>query len=136
MELSMRYKSAIAFFLALVWTVATVLQADTEAAVVPDELIYTVTEDVTSNAAVFGGGVIPHKMVNLLAQMPGEVDYIAGQEGDPFKAGADLVILDKDSLLAKRQAAVAGINNARAGLGNAYMQYRRELLTPNSQAKS
>ena len=132
----MRYKSTLVFLLAAIWTVATVTQADSEEAVVPEELIYEVVEDATSNAAVFGGGVIPHKMVNLLAQMPGEVDYIAGEEGDPFKTGTDLVILDKDSLLAKRQAAIAGINSARAGLGNAYMQYRRELLTPNSQANS
>jgi len=110
------------------------LQADE--ATVPQDLIYVVEEDTSGNAAVFGGGVIPHKMVKLLAQMPGEVDYIAGEEGDAFKKGAQLVKLDADSLLAKRQAAEAGLNSARAGLGNAYVQYRRELLTPNSQANA
>jgi multidrug efflux pump subunit AcrA (membrane-fusion protein) len=103
---------------------------------IPEDLIFTVEEDTSSNAAVFGGGVIPHKMVKLIAQMPGEVDYIAGEEGDAFKNGAQLVKLDADSLLAKRQAAEAGLNSARAGLGNAYVQYRREQLTPNSQANS
>ena len=115
---------------------ATYMQAQSQDAVVPEDQIYTVVEDNYSNASVFGGGVIPFKMVNLLAQMPGEVDFIAGQEGDAFKAGSDLVSLDKDSLLAKRQAALAGLNSARAGLGNAYVQYRREVLTPNSQANS
>ena len=115
---------------------ATSMQAQMQDAVVPEDQIYTVVEDNYSNASVFGGGVIPFKMVNLLAQMPGEVDFIAGQEGDAFKAGSDLVSLDKDSLLAKRQAALAGLNSARAGLGNAYVQYRREVLTPNSQANS
>ncbi|MCW8963186.1 MAG: efflux RND transporter periplasmic adaptor subunit [Gammaproteobacteria bacterium] len=107
-----------------------------EEATVPNDLIYIVEEDKTGNSAVFGGGVIPHKMVKLLAQMPGEVDFIAGEEGDAFKTGSQLVRLDADSLLAKRQAAEAGLNSARAGLGNAYVQYRRELLTPNSQANS
>ena len=75
----MRYKSGILLssFL-LVWAIATVTQAEAEEAVVPDDLIYTVVEDNASNAAVFGGGVIPHKMVKLLAQMPGEVEYMAG----------------------------------------------------------
>lgn len=133
----MRYKSGllISSFL-LVWAIATVTQAEAEEAVVPDDLIYTVVEDNTSNAAVFGGGVIPHKMVKLLAQMPGEVEYIAGEEGDSFNPGDYLVKLDAASLLAKRQAALAGLNSAKAGLGNAYVQYRREVLTPNSQANS
>ena len=107
-----------------------------EDAKVPADMIFTVVEDKTGNALVFGGGVIPHKMVNLLAQMPGEVNFIAGEEGDAFKTGAQLVMLDADSLLAKRQAAEAGLNSARAGLGNAYVQYRREMLTPNSQANA
>ena len=107
-----------------------------EETLVPQDLIYIVEEDTSGNAAVFGGGVIPHKMVKLMARMPGEVEYIAGQEGDAFKAGAALVKLDTDSLLAKRQAATAGLSSARAGLGNAYMQYRRELLSPNAQANT
>ncbi|HHJ18873.1 MAG TPA: efflux RND transporter periplasmic adaptor subunit [Gammaproteobacteria bacterium] len=103
---------------------------------IPDEQIYTVQGGTTSNVAVLGGSVIPIKMVKLISQMPGEVKYIAGEEGDHFKAGTPLVGLDTTALMEKRKAAVAGLNSANAGLANAQVQYRREVLTPNSQSNA
>ena len=103
---------------------------------IPEENIYVVAREADTNAAVLGGTVIPHKMVKLLAQIPGEVEFIAGQEGDAFPAGTGLVGLDTSAMLAKRQAALAGLNSARAGLGNAEVQYRREVLTPNAQSNA
>ena len=103
---------------------------------VPDALIYTIPGSTTSNATVLGGTVLPHKMVNLIAQMPGDVKHIAGEEGDTFEAGTRLVILDETALMEKRRAAIAGYNSARAGLANAQVMYQRELLSPNTQANS
>lgn len=103
---------------------------------IPDQNIYVVSREKDTNAAVLGGTVIPYKMVNLTAQMPGDVEYIAGEEGDAFSAGTRLVSLDISGLLAKRQSALAGLNSARAALANAEVQYQREVLTPNSQGNS
>lgn len=103
---------------------------------VPDNEIYTVSANATSNTAVLGGTVMPIKMVNLIAQMPGEVKYIAGEEGDSFDIGSTLVSLDRSALLEKRKAAVAGLRSAQAGLANAQVQYTREAKSPNSMGNS
>ena len=103
---------------------------------VPEHLVYTVKANTSSNASIIGGSVMPIKMVNLIAQMPGEVTYIAGQEGDSFNAGSVLVGLDTSALMEKRRAAVAGFNSAKAGLANAQMQYQREALSPNAMSNS
>ena len=86
---------------------------------VPQELIYTIPGSTTTNVAILGGTVLPHKMVNLIAQMPGEVKYISGEEGDRFEPGTRLVVLDEAALMEKRRAAVAAYNSARAGPANA-----------------
>jgi len=103
---------------------------------IPEQQIYLVSRAQNTNAAVLGGTVIPYKVVNLTAQIPGEVEFIAGEEGDAFAAGSRLVSLDISSMLAKRQSALAGLNSARAALGNAEVQYQREILTPNSQGNT
>lgn len=101
---------------------------------VPEQQIFKVQAVEAGGHAVIGGFVVPHKMVTLLAQMPGEVEFVGGEEGDAFTAGEKLAALDIDALLAKRRAAEAGLRSARAGVGNAMVQYNREVLTPNSQA--
>ncbi|MBT3205098.1 MAG: efflux RND transporter periplasmic adaptor subunit [Gammaproteobacteria bacterium] len=103
---------------------------------VPDNKIYTVSANTTSNSAVLGGTVLPIKMVNLIAQMPGEVKFIAGEEGDRFEMGTTLVGLDRATLLEKRRAAVAGLRSAQAGLSNAQVQYTREKESPNAMGNS
>lgn len=112
------------------------ITGSTTANLVPHDQIFTVIGSTTSNASVLGGTVLPIKMVNLIAQMPGEVKYIAGEEGDAFPAGTTLVGLDRSTLLEKRRAAVAGLNSANAGLANAQVQYKREMLSPNSQSNA
>jgi len=103
---------------------------------VPEDQIYVIPGGQNSSTAILGGGVIPHKMVNLIAQMPGDVKFIAGEEGDFFPAGTRLVVQDEAALLEKRKAAVAGYEMARAGLSNAQVMYQREVLSPNTQANS
>ena len=83
-----------------------------------------------------GGTVMPEKIVTLSAQMPGDVKFVAGAEGDAFKKGDRLVELDTTALRAKRLQAEAQRVSADAGFRNAIVQYNRELLNPNAQAQS
>jgi multidrug efflux pump subunit AcrA (membrane-fusion protein) len=100
----------------------------------PSYQTITVTSSAVGGSIVLGGSVLPVKTVNLSAQMPGDVKYIAGQEGDQFKEGDLLVSLDTAALLAKREQALTQLSSAEAGFRNAQIQYQREILSPNSQA--
>ncbi len=79
---------------------------------------------------ILGGSVIPLKEVTLAAQMPGRVVTIAGEEGDEFKAGAELVRINDDDLQAKKQAAEAHLSSSQNAMQNAQVQYNRELWNP------
>jgi len=82
------------------------------------------------------GTVIPFKEVTLSAQIPGEIKYLAGREGDSFKAGDVLVAVDDENIRAKRRAAVASLMAAQSGFRNARIQYNRELLSPKTGKSS
>lgn len=86
------------------------------------------------HTATVGGTVIPYKEVNLNAQIPGQVTYIAGAEGDSFGSGAVLVQIDDSQIQAQRRAALADIANAEAAARNAQVQYSRELWSPRSNS--
>lgn len=111
-------------------------ESDNAANTIPDDQIVTVLANSSSSSTILGGTILPIKMVNLIAQMPGEVKFIAGEEGDAFKTGTSLVGLDQSTLIEKRRAALAGLNSARAGLANAKVQYKRESESPNSMSNS
>ncbi len=83
-----------------------------------------------------GGSVVPEQVVNLTAQMPGDVAFIAGQEGDAFHQGDVLVTLDTKALLAKREQVLSQIASADAGYRNALVQYQNERANPNGQSNS
>lgn len=80
-----------------------------------------------------GGSVIPYKEVTLSAQMPGRVEFLAGNEGDTFESGVLLVTISDEDLLAKRKSAVASYDQAVAALQNSQVQYNRELWSPQSE---
>lgn len=80
-----------------------------------------------------GGSVIPYKEVTLSAQMPGRIEFLAGTEGDSFEAGALLLTISDESLLAKRKSALAQYDQAVAGLQNSQVQYNRELWSPQTE---
>lgn len=77
-----------------------------------------------------GGTVVPLEEITFTAQMPGNVEMIAGNEGDFFKRGSTLATLDESALRAQRQAAIAAITNAQAAVRNAEVQYQREREDP------
>lgn len=78
------------------------------------------------------GTVVPFKEVTLSAQIPGEIKYIAGTEGDSFKEGTVLVAIDDEDIRAKRRAAVASMMAAQSAMQNAQVQFNRELLSPQT----
>jgi len=80
-----------------------------------------------------GGSVVPYKEVTLSAQMPGRVEYLAGDAGDSFETSALLVTISDENLLAKRKSAVAQYDQAVAALQNSQVQYNRELWSPQSE---
>ena len=79
---------------------------------------------------IMGGSVIPLKEVTLAAQMAGRVVNIAGEEGDEFTAGTELVKINDDDLQAKKQAAEAQLASSQNAMQNAQVQYNRELWNP------
>jgi len=79
---------------------------------------------------ILGGSVIPLKEVTLAAQMPGRVVNIAGEAGEQFTAGTELVKINDDDLQAKKVAAEAQLAAAQNSLQNAQVQYNRELWNP------
>ncbi len=82
------------------------------------------------NSITLGGSVVPYKEVTLSAQIPGQVKFVAGQEGDSFKSGEKLVTIDDDDLQAQRRSGVAAILAAQAALNNANVQYSTEMINP------
>jgi len=90
----------------------------------------TVSLQQQGHTITVGGTVVPYKEVTLAAQIPGEIDFVAGAEGDNFTAEAVLVAVDDENLQAKRRAATAAIYSAEAALRNSQVQYSRELVSP------
>ena len=80
---------------------------------------------------ILGGTVIPLKEVTLSAQIPGIVQTIAGEEGDSFTAGTELVTINDDELQAKKRSAEAQLSAAYTAMQNAQVQYTRELWNPS-----
>jgi multidrug efflux pump subunit AcrA (membrane-fusion protein) len=110
---------------------------DLERAVpVAEREVITVEAQHAGGVIVLGGTVMPETIVNLSAQMPGDVEFVAGSEGDAFVRGDRLVALDTTALRAKRRQAEAQLASADAGHRNALVQYGREVVSPHGQADS
>ncbi|MDH3526346.1 MAG: efflux RND transporter periplasmic adaptor subunit [Gammaproteobacteria bacterium] len=94
------------------------------------DTVITVPSIPVGGSVSLGGTVVPYKDVTFSAQIPGRVESIAGEEGDSFEAGAELIAINVDDLLAQRRAAWANLANAEAALRNAGVQYSREWISP------
>jgi multidrug efflux pump subunit AcrA (membrane-fusion protein) len=90
------------------------------------------TVQSTGNFATVAGSVVPYSEVILSAQVPGQVNFVAGREGDAFTAGQTLVTINDDELQARRRAALANMTSADAALRDAHVQYSRELYSPKT----
>ncbi len=91
-----------------------------------------VTVDRTGHLTTVGGTVVPYKEVTLTAQIPGQVEKVAGREGDPARSGQVMVAINDDALQANKRAAEAQLISAEAALRNAHVQYSRELWSPQT----
>ncbi len=96
--------------------------------------LHSVKREQVSVHIAIAGTVSARKSVQLTAQIPGRIQYIAGQEGDRFNQGDLLVQIDDSALRAKLDAAVASRDSALAAMRNANMQLNRELRSPQSRA--
>ncbi len=117
--------SRIKFSLSLSLTLLTGWSAQVQA-----DNIVTVGVAPHGGYVILGGSVVPLKEVTLSAQTPGRVVSIAGEEGDEFSAGTELVKINDDNLRAKKSAAEAQLNSAQNAMQNAQVQYNRELWNP------
>ena len=100
-----------------------------QAAVVP------VGSSKTGAHVVLGGTVVPYREVTLTAQLPGRVEYIAGEAGDWFDEGQVLVALEHDDVLAQRRQAIANLYGAQAGIADAQVGYTKEYWMPQAYKK-
>jgi len=101
-----------------------------------DYVTAPVSIEKSGNMAMVSGTVVPFKEVVLSAQIPGEVKFLAGHEGDKFKADTVLVTIDDAQIQAQRRAAVAVMMSADASLRNAHVQYSKEIWSPQSGRNS
>ncbi len=95
--------------------------------------VVTVGRRQAGVSTILGGTVVPYREVTLTAEIPGRVEYIAGREGDRFNQAEVLVAIGDDKLLAKREQALANLNNSYLALRNSQMQYGREWWAPQSR---
>jgi multidrug efflux pump subunit AcrA (membrane-fusion protein) len=99
----------------------------------PQMQVVTVGQRQAGASTILGGTVVPFREVTLTAEMPGRIEYIAGREGDRFNQGELLLAVDDDELMAKREQAMANLNNSYLALRNSQMQYGREWWAPQSR---
>ena len=92
--------------------------------------VVTVISRQLGSHVVLGGTVIPYREVTLTAQMPGRVQFIAGEEGDQFDINQVLVAVDDDDLLAKRRQSIAELSGVSSAMRDSRVQYARELWSP------
>jgi len=123
--LSMSIISRFKFPLYLSLTILTGWSAQVQA-----DNVITVGVAPHGGYVILGGSVIPLKEVTLAAQMPGRIVNIAGEAGEQFTAGTELVKINDDDLQAKKVAAEAQLAAAQNSLQNAQVQYNRELWNP------
>ncbi len=98
--------------------------------------IMTVKRELTPLTIDIAGTVAARKTAQLTAQIPGRIRQIAGQEGDRFNRGNELISIDDSALRAKLDAAVAQRDAALASMRNANVQLYREVRSPQSTAGS
>ncbi len=101
-------------------------------AAVESRIIPVKVAQINGNVSL-GGTVIPFKEITFSAQMPGRIEFIAGNEGDSFKKDDLLITISDESLLAKRKKALAQYDQAVVSLQNARVQYNKELWSPTTK---
>lgn len=117
----------------LVTTSPPVTSLPTPTAETQQTEVVTVGMRSAGTSTILGGTVVPYREVTLTAQIPGRVEFIAGREGDRFRPGELLLAISDDDLLARREQAMANLNNSALALRDSQMQYGREWWAPESR---
>jgi multidrug efflux pump subunit AcrA (membrane-fusion protein) len=92
--------------------------------------IQTVTGASLGKRVLLGGVVVSSSEVDLSAQVSGDILKINGKEGDVFKRGAVLAVLEQASIQAQKNSALVGVSSARNVLKNAQVQYEKSIVSP------
>jgi len=98
--------------------------------------IFTVERIQDNSGIAISGKVVAFKEITFTAQMPGRIEFIAGEEGSWFPAGQVVLAQNDKTLLAQRHAALSQINSAQTALQNSQVQYNREMLSPYSSSQT
>ena len=77
--------------------------------------IVTVQASAAGSSVTLGGTVVAFKEVTLTAQIPGRVEFLAGTEGDSFKANDILVAIDDDDLSGNPAGGIRTQENGHVG---------------------
>ncbi len=93
----------------------------------PQAPVIEVAQSPTAVRYKLGGFVEPRNVVRLMAQGPGRVTYVAGQEGERIAAGATVVALDDDALRTQYRSAWAALSGDMAASQNAQTQLYHSL---------
>jgi multidrug efflux pump subunit AcrA (membrane-fusion protein) len=126
-----------AFFLSLIVTSTSLFaQDDTQNNLPKFNVIPVQSQDNSGSHIPIGGRVEAIRSVILAAQLPGRVNFIAGEEGDAFDQGALLIKLNDEDLLAQRKGAVSQWGSAMAAFHNANMQHSRNIISPQSTSQT
>lgn len=120
------------FVLAMAGAMVISAQASAENSMLGGGIV-TVKEQRVGATVALSGTVVPWKQNNLVAQMPGRVEFVAGKAGDRFKKGDLLVKISGEGLKAKWDEAHAGLRMAIANEKNAFVQRRREVISPQKK---
>lgn len=94
--------------------------------------LQTVSGMSLDKRALLGGAVISSAQVSLSAKTSGDVIEVYGREGDVFKKGSVLAVLEQNSLQAEKDSADAEIASANEALRNASVRYSQSIVSPNS----
>jgi HlyD family secretion protein len=97
-------------------------------------LWFLVVVDRGARRVIEASGTVEATEADLGFQLPGRIERIAVREGDRVEAGAELAWLDRAELVARRQAAEAQAEGARALLTELERGYRSEEIAQGRAA--
>ncbi len=97
--------------------------------------VFTVAKIQDQSGIAISGKVVAFKEITFTAQMPGRIEYLAGEEGSWFPSGQVVLAQNDKTLLAQRNAALAQLTTAQTGIQNSRMQYSREMMSPYSSSQ-
>lgn len=87
--------------------------------------ITTVTSRALSGASTFAGSVSSANRSNISTKVMGDIQNLPYSIGDFVEKGTVIVEIDEEQIQAQRQQAIAGLNQAKAALTNAEVNYQR-----------